>query len=93
MINSIFVLNKPGLVSGSISVANPNFGDHPGPFTSATSAGFPLFEHSPGMESMIFLRAEIYPSLKDLVRVSFHSERWLAITSIAPEDRNQKICT
>jgi hypothetical protein len=90
MINSIFGLNKPGLVSGSISVANPNFGDHPGPFTSATSAGFPLFEYSSGMESMIFLRAEIYPSLKDLVRVSFHSERWLAITSITPEDRNQK---
>ena len=89
-ISALYMLHVPGNISGTVSLANPNFGDHPGPSTAAVSAGYPLFESTPGMLSLIYLRAEAQPSACSSFSVSYHHERWVAISSLAPGQRNQR---
>jgi hypothetical protein len=89
--NSILGIGVPGTIEGIASFSSPNFGDHPGPFTSTTSASFPLFEYSPGMLNLIYLKAELHPTAKSQMIIAAHQERWVQISSLSPEDRNQKL--
>ena len=87
---SIPGLNIPAKVEGTISLSNPNFGEHPGPFTTTTSGGYPLFEFSPGMLRLYFLKVQIQPSLNNVIWVSAHHEHWLNISSLPPDIRNKR---
>ena len=78
----------PWSIEGTISLASPNFGEHPGPFTTVTSASFPLFEDSPGMINLYTLVANIYPRENNRFSVAWHEEHWVNISSIVPEYRN-----
>jgi hypothetical protein len=80
--------NISATVEGAISISNPNFGGHPGPFTSATSAGYPLLEYSPGMLSLSYFKAKIRTSSLGLFSLSIHRERWVEISSITPHLQN-----
>ncbi len=83
-------LNIPGTVEGALSISNPNFGEHPGPFTTTTSAGFPLFEYSPGMLSLAYVKIVIQPNSLSQISLSAHLERWLETTSLPPPLRNKR---
>ncbi|MCF7923452.1 MAG: hypothetical protein K9M55_12200, partial [Candidatus Marinimicrobia bacterium] len=46
-------------ISWGFSASNPNFGQHPGPFTTTTFAAYPLFEYTPGMKSLAYFDAQV----------------------------------
>lgn len=87
---SLAGFHLPWTVASTISLANPNFGQHPGPFTSTTSGSFPLFEYSPGMLSLFYTKLDLQPSIRSQISISYHNERWVDIASLSPEHRNQK---
>jgi len=80
-------LSIPGTVEGALSISNPNFGEHPGPFTTTTSAGFPLFEYSPGMLSLVYVKIMVQPNSGSQISFSAHHERWLETSSLSPDLR------
>jgi hypothetical protein len=80
----------PWSFEASLSLCDPNFGQHPGPFTTATSAGYPLFEHSPGMTSMIHVNAKLNLNEVNQLSVEIFREKWVAISSLSPLDRNMR---
>jgi hypothetical protein len=88
--SSILGVGYPGFYELVTSFANPNFGDHPGPFTEATSGGYPLFESSPGQINLVggMLGIEI-SKIRD-VGISIQHEKWVDITSLPPEIRHHK---
>ena len=88
--NSIPIFKVPWNIQGTFSISHPNFGQHPGPFTSATSAEYPLFEHSLGMLTLGYLKADIILSKQDYLSISTHKERWQDISSLSPDLRNKK---
>lgn len=90
---SILSINLPGSFEFALSLANPNFGDHPGPFTSATSMSYPLFETSSGMQNLVYLKSDLYPNSNNSISVSYSRESWVDISSLSPELRNQKAFT
>jgi hypothetical protein len=77
-------------IEGMLSLASPNFGEHPGPFTTATSAKIPLFEGSPGMTSLFYLKSELSPQGRNRLSISWLQERWVNISSLEPDIRNQR---
>ena len=81
------ILKIPGSVQGTISVSNPNFGEHPGPFTTTTSAGFPLFEYSPGMLSLVYVKIMVHSNSVSQISLSAHHERWLETSRLSPDLR------
>jgi len=80
----------PWSLEGTLSMANPNFGQHPGPFTSATSADYPLFEYSPGQKRLFYVKSDLFLNDRSRVSISFHKEQWVNIASLPQELRNQK---
>jgi hypothetical protein len=88
--NSMPMLNLPGTLEATISMANPNFGDHPGPYTSATSGNYSLFESAPGMKSLYFLKTNLECNSTTFLSLSYHYENWVKINNIPPGDRNRK---
>jgi len=87
--NSVIGIGMPGTIEGIASFSNPNFGDHPGPYTSTTSASFPLFEYSPGMLDLIFIDINLHPTTRSKIIVAAHREHWVQISRLPPEVRNQ----
>ncbi len=83
--------NIPWSIQASMSIANPNFGEHPGPFTATHSAGYPLFENSPGMMSLIFVETDFEPIAGNLIGLSWQNEYWVNISSLPPELRNSRL--
>jgi len=81
------VLDVPGKLECTISISNPNFGEHPGPFTTTTSAGFPLFEYNPGMLSLAYVKIVLQPNSVSQISLSAHHERWLETSSLSPDLR------
>jgi hypothetical protein len=84
-------ISIPWSIKASMSIANPNFGEHPGPFTAANSAGYPLFENTPGMMSLIFVETEFEPIVCNLISLSWQNEHWVNISSLPPELRNSRL--
>jgi len=82
--------NLPWSLESTLSLANPNFGQHPGPFTTTTSAHYPLFEYSPGQKRLFYIKSDILLNDRSRVSISFHKEQWVNIASLSPELRNQK---
>jgi hypothetical protein len=79
--------SSSGAVEASISLSNPNFGHHNGPFTSATSAGYSFFESTPGMTSNIYLKSIVNFSGNSTIKVSGHHHRWVEIATIPLAER------
>ena len=71
----------------TVSISNPNFGEHPGPFTTATSGIFPLFETSVGLKELYYTNISI-KNPKRSIGISYHWEKWVNIKSLSPGDRN-----
>jgi hypothetical protein len=87
---SLAMINIPATLEVAISVASPNFGDHPGPFTSAASGNYSLFESAPGLKSLYFLKSNLECNSTTFFSLSYHYENWVKINSIQPGDRNRK---
>jgi hypothetical protein len=73
----------------TVSISNPNFGEHPGPITTATNGIFPLFETSIGIKELYYTNISI-KNPKRLIGISYHWEKWVNIKSLSPGDRNLK---
>jgi hypothetical protein len=73
----------------TISFSNPNFGEHPGPFTTATSGIFPLHETSVGLKELYYGNISITNETHQ-IGVAYHWEKWVNIKSLSPGDRNLK---
>jgi hypothetical protein len=88
--SELFGLRLPWSIEGVISVSNPNFGEHPGPFTTMTSASVPLFEYSPGMVNLWYLETEVMINSRNKLAISGHQEHWVDIGSIETKFRDNK---
>lgn len=88
--NETKLFNKWISSNWGFSIANPNFGQHPGPFTTTTSANFPLFEYSPGMTHLIFLNTTVALNQRFEGFLGGYSERWVDISQIPPALRNSR---
>jgi hypothetical protein len=88
--NKMIVGDLPVNALIGISVSNPNFGQHPGPFTTATSAQYPLFEYNPGMLSLMFAEFESQLLAHFKTSLGVYSERWVDLSQILPVDRNKR---
>jgi hypothetical protein len=73
----------------TISFSNPNFGEHPGPFTTTTSGIFPLFETSVGLKELYYTNVSI-TNVTHQIGLAYHREKWVNIKSLSPGDRNLK---
>ena len=85
------VLNQQSSFTYGFSIANPNFGQHPGPFTTTTIGAFPLFEYTPGMQSIYFFEAQLFTERRYQLSLSGYSEKWLNITHLSPEQMNLRV--
>ena len=86
--NNIDVLGQNSLLTWGFSSANPNFGQHPGPFTTTTSANFPLFEYTPGMTHLAYLQANVSLSKRIECVLGGYTERWVNISQLLPSLMN-----
>ncbi|NQV42991.1 MAG: hypothetical protein HQ506_11615 [Candidatus Marinimicrobia bacterium] len=90
-INELELFGHINEINWGFSASNPNFGQHPGPFTTTSFAVYPLFEYTPGMKQLVFVET------KTPVGESFHlflggySERWVNIAQLTPELMNKRI--
>jgi len=84
------IMGYQSMIEASVSLSNPNFGEHPGPFTTPTNGMYPLFETSTGLKELLFLKIAVNPSIKYLLEFSFHSEKWVLISKIPRDERNIK---
>ena len=85
------VLNQQTSIKYGFSLSNPNFGQHPGPFTTTTTSLFPLFEYTPGMQSLYFIEANIFTERRYQISLSGFTEKWLNITQLSPEQMNLRV--
>ena len=76
-------------IKWGFSVSNPNFGQHPGPFTAPTVGVFPLLEYSPGLQRIGFFDIKCQVDESWHIGASGYSERWLDLRCIAPSMRNK----
>jgi hypothetical protein len=83
--NEMNAFGQRSLLKWGFSLANPNFGQHPGPFTASTIGAFPLFEYTPGMKSLYFFKAQLFTERRYQISVSGYSERWLNIKHLSPD--------
>jgi hypothetical protein len=86
--SDLVVFNQQSLLSYGFSIANSNFGQHPGPFTTTTIGAFPLFEYTPGMKSLYFFEAQLFTERRYQISVSGYSEKWLNIMHLSPDKMN-----
>ena len=85
------VLNQKTSLKYGFSLSNPNFGQHPGPFTTTTIGIFPLFEYTPGMQSLYFIEANIFTERRYQISLSGFTEKWLNIAQLSPEQMNLRV--
>jgi len=88
--NEFSIFGERSLLNWGFSVANPNFGQHPGPFTTTTSASFPLFEYTPGMKNLAYFESRILMSKAWQILIAGHSEQWVNISQLAPALMNSR---
>ena len=82
------LFSSPISIFGGFSASNPNFGQHPGPFTTTTNAQFPLFEYSPGMTSLLFFETDLEFRPETVFFLAFYHERWVDLSDLQPQVRN-----
>ena len=87
--NELYVFGQRNVLNWGLSVSNPNFGQHPGPFTASLLGIYPLFENAPGMKNLIYIGSQSF--IGDAWEVSFvgYSERWVNISELSPAQMNK----
>ena len=88
--SEINAMGKRSLLKWGFSAANPNFGQHPGPFTTTTSANFPLFEYTPGMTYLAFFKANLLLNKTVECVLGGYTERWVNISQLVPSFMNSR---
>jgi hypothetical protein len=86
--SELFVFHQQGTLNYGFSMSNPNFGQHPGPFTTTTIGAFPLFEYAPGMQSLYFFETQLFTERSYQISLSGFSEKWLDIKHLPPDQMN-----
>ena len=86
--NNIETLGSKNCLKWGFSVSNPNFGQHGGPFTTATIGAYPFLEHSPGIKSLTFFEAILLSEKAIQLSIGGYSERWVNISEISPDRMN-----
>jgi len=89
--NEINALGQSNLLNWGFSLANPNFGQHPGPFTTTTFGNYPLFEYTPGMKNLYYFDATFFTDKRYQISLSGYSEKWVKISQLSPDLMNQRI--
>jgi hypothetical protein len=89
--NDIKALGYSNILNWGFSVANPNFGQHPGPFTTTTFGEFPLFEYTPGMKKLYYFDARLFTDKSYQISLSGYTEKWVKISQLSPDLMNQRI--
>ncbi|MBT7578241.1 MAG: hypothetical protein HN633_05635 [Candidatus Marinimicrobia bacterium] len=87
-VNEIMALGQNNLLKWGFSLANPNFGQHPGPFTTTTIGAYPLFEYSPGMKNLVYFDATLFTDKLYQLSFSGYSEKWVKISQLSPDRMN-----
>ena len=88
--NQLSLFGLEHLVNWGFSLSNPNFGQHPGPFTTTTIGLYPMFEYSPGMKNLIFFDSSSRWSDHLSIQFSGHHTNWVNISELSPADMNQR---
>jgi hypothetical protein len=88
--NEITAFGHSSLLNWGFSAANPNFGQHPGPFTTTTIASFPLFEYTPGMKNLVYFDSRILMGREYEILFAGHSEKWVNISQLTPALMNSR---
>ena len=88
--NEFNAFGKRSLLNWGFSFANPNFGQHPGPFTTTTFARFPLFEYTPGMKHLACFEFRTLMSKEWRILIAGHSEQWVNISQLTPALMNSR---
>jgi len=88
--NEINAFGQRSLLNWGFSAANPNFGQHPGPFTTTTFTSFPLFEYTPGMKNLAYFECRTLMKKGWKVLIAGHNERWVNISQLAPALMNSR---
>jgi hypothetical protein len=88
--NELNVFGQSSILNWGFSAANPNFGQHPGPFTTTTFASFPLFEYTPGMKHLAYFEFRTLVSKEWIILIAGHSEQWVNISQLTPALMNSR---
>jgi hypothetical protein len=86
--SEVDIFNQRSLINLGFSKMNPNFGQHPGPFTTTTIGAFPLFEYSPGMQSLYFFETQLRSDCDLQISISGFTENWVPIMQLSPGQMN-----
>jgi hypothetical protein len=89
--NEINALGKNNLLKWGFSFANPNFGQHNGPFTTPTIGAYPLFEYSPGMKNLFYFDATLFTDKSYQISFSGYTEKWVNIAQLSPDIMNRRV--
>jgi hypothetical protein len=88
--NELNAFGQRSLFNWGFSAANPNFGQHPGPFTTTTIGAYPLFEYTPGMKNLYFFDATLFADKAYQLSLSGYTENWVNISELSPDRMNQR---
>ncbi|MBT4713765.1 MAG: hypothetical protein HOB84_03225 [Candidatus Marinimicrobia bacterium] len=88
--HEIKAFGQRNLLNWGISAANPNFGQHPGPFTTTTIGMYPLLEYTPGMKNLVYFESRTLLNETWEILIAGHSERWVNISQLAPSLMNRR---
>jgi len=86
--NQLEFMNRILDLKYGASFSNPNFGQHPGPFTTTTIGFYPMFEYTPGMKHLYWLDGEYEVSKNLVIFAGAHTVDWVQITQLAPSQMN-----
>ena len=89
--NEINALGQNNLLKWGFSFANPNFGQHNGPFTTPTIGAYPLFEYTPGMKNLYYFDARLFTDKSYQISLSGYTQKWVEISQLSPDRMNQRI--
>jgi hypothetical protein len=88
--HDIKVFGQKNSLNFGFSAANPNFGQHPGPFTTTTIGLYPFLEYTPGMKSLVYFGSRTLLSETWKILIAGYSERWVNISQLAPSRMNKR---
>jgi len=88
--SEIALLGARSEIKWGLSASNPNFGQHPGPFTTTTVGIFPIFEYTPGMKDLVFIDSKIFIGNTWQFTLAGYNERWVNISKLLPSQMNQR---
>ena len=89
-LSELSIFGSKSQVYYGFSIANPNFGQHPGPFTTTTSGIYPLFEYTPGMKNLVYLDSRTTISNNWNLNLAAYTEEWVEIMLLSPGDMNDR---